>query len=487
VNDLCLRNAIDLAGLVRRREVSAREVVSAHVARIEAFDPAINAIVTRTFDVALARAAAADEAMAHDRPLGLLHGLPVAHKDLVETAGVRTTYGSPLFAGFIPDRDALVVQRMAQAGAISLGKTNTPEFGLGSHTVNPVFGATRNPYHLGRSAGGSSGGAAAALAARLICLADGSDMGGSLRNPASFCNVVGLRPSPGRVPGWPLGDVTDQLSVSGPMARTVADTALLLAVLSGPDPRVPLALDQPPPAVTDPAQIPALLARDLRDITIAWSPDLGLPVEPEVREVLAPARQVLAELAGSVRDAAPDLSGADEVFRTVRAFRLVTFYRELLDQHPGQGGANLTWNVQRGLELTVADLSRATALRTALAERVSEFFADVDVLACPASQVAPFDVTLDWVHEINGQPQRTYLDWMASAYLISATGLPAASVPAGFTADGRPVGLQLVGRPRAEWDLLAVARAFEAATGHAAVVPASAPALTSARPADPPA
>ena len=189
--------------------------------------------------------------------------------------------------------------------------------------------------------------------------------------------------------------------------------------------------------MTDPAQIPALLTRDLRDIRIAWSPDLGLPVEPEVLEVLAPARQVLAELAGSVRDVAPDLSGADEVFRTVRAFRLATFYRELLEQHPGQVGANMTWNIQRGLELTVADLSRATALRTALAERVSEFFADVDVLACPVSQVAPFDVTLDWVHEINGQPQQTYLDWMASAYLISATGLPAASVPAGFTGDGR--------------------------------------------------
>ena len=478
MDDLCLRSAVDLAGLLRGREVSAREVISAHMDRIEAFDPAINAIVTRTFESALARAEAADEAMARDRPLGLLHGLPVAHKDLTETAGVRTTYGSPLFADYVPDRDALVVQRMAQAGAISLGKTNTPEFGLGSHTVNPVFGATRNPYHLGRSAGGSSGGAAAALAARLICLADGSDMGGSLRNPASFCNVVGLRPSPGRVPGWPLGDVTDQLGVAGPMARTVADTALLLAVLAGPDPRVPLALDQPPPVVTDPAQVAALLTRDLGGISIAWSPDLGLPVEPEVLDVLAPARQVLAGLAGSITDATPDLSGADELFRTFRAFRLATFYGELLDTHPDLVGANMTWNLQRGRELTVADLSRATMLRAALAERISEFFADVDVLACPVSQVAPFDVTLDWVHEINGQPQQTYLDWMASAYLISATGLPAASVPAGFTADGRPVGLQLVGRRRGDWGLLAVAHAFEAATGHAAVTPASAPPLS---------
>ena len=471
-----MRNAIDLAGMLRRREVSAREVISAHIERIEAFDPAINAVVTRTFDSALAAAWAADAAMARGEPPGLLHGLPVAHKDLFDTAGVRTTYGSPLFAGHVPDRDALVVARMAQAGAISLGKTNTPEFGAGSHTVNPVFGATRNPYHLGRSAGGSSGGAAAALAARLICLADGSDLGGSLRNPASFCNVVGLRPAPGRVPGWPLSDVADQLGVSGPMARTVADTALLLAVLAGPDPRVPLALDQPPPAVTDPAQIRALLGRDLRGIRVAWSPDLGLPVEPEVLEVLAPARQVLAGLTGAVTDAVPDLSGADEAFRTFRAFRFATFHGQLLHEHPDLVGTNVRWNIERGLDLTVADLSRATMLRAALAERVSEFFAGVDVLACPVSQVAPFDVTLDWVHEINGRPQQTYLDWMASAYLISMTGLPAISVPAGFTPGGLPVGLQLVGKRRGEWDLLAVAHAFEAATGHAAITPDAAPA-----------
>ena len=477
MSDLCMRSAIELAEMLRRRDVSAREVISAHIGRIETFDPAINAVVTRTFDSALAQAAAADEAMAHGEPPGLLHGLPVAHKDLADTAGVRTTYGSPLFAAHVPDRDALVVQRMAQAGAISLGKTNTPEFGAGSHTVNPVFGATRNPYHLGRSAGGSSGGAAAALAARLICLADGSDLGGSLRNPASFCNVVGLRPSAGRVPGWPLSDITDQLSVSGPMARTVADTGLLLAVLAGPDPRVPLALDQPPPALAGPAEVLSLVTRDLRGLRIAWSPDLGLPVEPEVLKVLAPARQVLAGLAGAVTDATPDLSGADEAFRTFRAFMFATFHHELLRADPDLVGANVTWNIQRGLELTVADLSRATMLRAALAERISDFFTEVDVLACPVSQVAPFDVTQDWVHEINGRPQRTYLDWMASAYLISVTGLPAISVPAGFTADGLPVGLQLVGRRRSDWDLLAVARAFEAATGHAAITPGSAPPL----------
>jgi amidase len=472
-----MQSAVDIAGVLRRREMSAREVVSAHIARIEAFNPAINAIVTRTFEAALSRAADADEAMARGRIPGLLHGLPVAHKDLADTAGVRTSYGSPVFATNVPEHDALVVRRMAQAGAISLGKTNVPEFGAGSHTVNPVFGATRNPYRYDRSAGGSSGGAAAALAARLIALADGSDLGGSLRNPASFCNVVGLRPSPGRVPGWPFSDVADMFSVSGPMGRTVADAALLLAVLAGPDPRVPLALDEPPPAVSDPAQIRALLERDLAGTRVAWSPGLGLPVEPDVLAVLAPARQVLVELGCQVTDAMPDLAGADEVFRTFRAFAFATFRADLLTERPDLVGPNVTWNVQRGLELTTADLSRATVLRADLAERVSAFFADFDVLACPVSQVAPFDVTLDWVHEINGQPLHTYLDWMASCYLISATGLPSISVPAGFTAAGLPVGLQLAGGRRADWDLLAVAHAFESATGCAARVPESTPSL----------
>ena len=472
MTDLCAFDAVTLAGMLRRREVSAREVAAAHIGRIEAVDGSVNAVVTRCFDRALTRAAEADDALARGEVLGLLHGLPVAHKDLAETAGVRTTYGSPVFAGYVPDFDALQVERMSRAGAISLGKTNTPEFGAGSHTVNPVFGATRNPYDPSRSAGGSSGGAAAALAARMICLADGGDLGGSLRNPASFCNVVGLRPAPGRVPTWPLSDVADTFAVHGPMGRTVADVALLLAVLSGPDPRVPLALDAPVPVLTEPAGVAGLLARDLRGLKVAWSADLGLPVEPAVRAVLAPARQVLVELGCEVTDAAPDLSGADEAFRTWRAFRFATGFGPLLPEHRDQLGPNVTWNTERGLELTVTELSRATVLRAELAQRVAGFFDRFEVLACPVSQVVPFDVTLDWVHEIDGVPQHTYLDWMASCYLISATGLPAISVPAGFTPDGLPVGLQLVGRWRAEWPLLGVAHAFETATGYARVAPA---------------
>ncbi|HET9896799.1 MAG TPA: amidase [Streptosporangiaceae bacterium] len=470
-SDLCASDAITLAGLLRTRQVSAREVISAHIERVLAVDPTVNAIVTRTFDQALAKAAAADDALATGRVIGLLHGLPVAHKDLAETKGVRTTYGSKLFADHVPERDALVVSRMSAAGGISLGKTNTPEFGAGSHTVNEVFGATRNPYNLGRSAGGSSGGAAAALAARMICLADGSDLGGSLRNPASFCNVVGLRPSPGRVPTWPGSDVTDTLGVTGPMARTVADVALLLAVVAGPDPRVPLALDEAPPALTDPAVVCRLLTRDVTGLRVGWSDDLGLPVDPAVRAVLAQARQVLAELGCEIVELAPDLSGADEVFRTWRAFRFVTNYGPLLGAHGGQLGANVTWNTEQGLKLTLADLSRATVLRDRLAEKVSQYFERVDVLACPATQVPAFDVGLDWVHEIDGVPQQTYLDWMRSAYLISATGLPAMSVPAGFTPAGLPVGLQLVGRRRGDWELLGIGHAFEAATGYGQVLP----------------
>jgi amidase len=472
MTDLCGHDAVALSALLRGKQVSAREVVAAHVKRIDEVDPLVNAVVTRTFDRALEQAAAADEALAGGQNTGLLHGLPVAHKDLVQTAGVRTTFGSPAFADHVPDTDDLIVERMSGAGAISLGKTNTPEFGAGSHTVNRIFGATRNPYDTSRSAGGSSGGAAAALAARMVALADGSDLGGSLRNPANFCNVVGLRPSPGRVPAWPVSDVADWLSVEGPMARTVADVALFLAVLSGPDPRVPLALDAPPPALTDPAQVHDLLARDMRGVRVAWSPDLGgLPVDPAVRAALAPARQVLAGLGCEIVDATPDLTGADEGFRIWRALKYATAFGPLLAARPDDVGPNVAWNVQRGLELEAADLSRATQLLAGLAARISAFYEAIDVLACPVSQVPPFDVDLDWVHEIDGVPQHSYLDWMRSAYLISATGLPAISVPAGFTQQGWPVGLQLVGRRRGDWELLRVAYAFEQATGYGRTEP----------------
>lgn len=463
--DLCALDAVPLALRLRAGEVSAREVVAAHIARIEAVDGRVNAVVTRTFDQAMAQAAAADEAQARGARLGLLHGLPVAHKDLADTAGVRTTYGSPIFAANVPTVDALHVARIRAAGGIALGKTNTPEFGAGSQTFNPVFGATRNPYDLSRTPGGSSGGAAAALAAGEVALTDGSDMGGSLRNPASFCNVVGLRPSPGRVPEWPTADPWDPLSVVGPMGRTVADVALLLAAMSGPDRRVPLALDSVPP-VADPATLAGFLDRDLRDLRVGWSADLGgLPVDGRVREVLATARAAVEELGATVVTADPDLAGADEVFRTLRAQSFATGLGGLLARHREQLKETVVWNIEQGLALTSADLRRATELRARLVAAMARFFTEHDVLACPVSQVPPFDVDTEWVTEIDGVPMRTYIDWMASACRISAAGLPALSVPAGFTADGLPVGLQLVGPPRTDWELLRVAYAFEQATG----------------------
>ncbi|HSF27328.1 MAG TPA: amidase [Actinomycetes bacterium] len=477
---ICDLAAIEIAGRVRAREVSAREVVEAHIARVEAVDGVLNALVTRTFEQARAQAAAADDAAARGDALPLLHGLPVAHKDLAETRGVRTTYGSSIFAEHVPTFDALHVARMRAAGAISLGKTNTPEFGAGSQTFNRVFGATRNPYDPTKTPGGSSGGAAAALAVGEVALADGSDMGGSLRNPASFCNVVGLRPSPGRVPAWPSADGWSPLSVNGPMARTVADVALLLTAISGPDHRVPLALDGSvaPEPVHEPADVTRLLERDLRGLRVAWSVDLGgLPIDPAVRAALAPARAVLEGLGAEVVEAQPDLRGADQAFRAWRAFAYALSHQGLLERHRDELKDTVVWNIEAGLSMSMSELLDATRARNQVMTAMAEFFgprgADTgfDVLACPVSQVPPFDVDLEWVREIDGVPMTTYLDWMASACRISITGLPAMSVPAGFTDGGLPVGLQLVGRPRDDWGLLQIGHAFETATGHGAVRP----------------
>lgn len=390
----------------------------------------------------------------------------MAHKDTHDTAGIRTTYGSPLLADNVPERDELVIERLKAAGVITLGKTNVPEFAAGSHTVNPVFGATRNPYDLGKSAGGSSGGAAAALACGMQPLADGSDMGGSLRNPASFCNVVGFRPSPGRVPGLPDPPAGSTLAVQGPMARTVADAALLLSVLAGPDPRSPAAVAEPGSVFSGP------LDRDLRGLRVAWSPDLGgaVPVERAVRDVLEPAVRVFFDLGAIVGEDCPDLSGAEEVFRTLRAWRFGLELGPLL-AHRDRIRPDLVRNIEQGLGLTSADIAEAEALHTILLHRVREFFERYDILLLPVSQVPPFDVDLEYPREIAGDPMHTYLDWMRSAYLISATGCPALSVPGGFTTAWLPVGLQIVGPHRADRLVLEVGHAFEQATGFGTVRP----------------
>ncbi|MGW5737742.1 MULTISPECIES: amidase [Streptomyces] len=462
VPGLVHRTARELAAGIRAREFSAREVVQAHLDRIEQVNGAVNAVVTLVAERALDEAHTADEATAHGEPLGPLHGLPVAHKDTHDTRGIRTTYGTPLLADHVPERDELIVERIRAAGAITIGKTNVPEFAAGSHTVNPLFGATRNPYDLRRSAGGSSGGAAAALACGMHPLADGSDMGGSLRNPASFCNVVGLRPSPGRVPSWPDTAPWSTMAVQGPMARTVADAALLLSVVAGPDPRSPIALETPGSAFG------GSLDRDLTGLRIAWSPDLGgaVPVDREVREVLAPAVTAFAALGCVVEEACPDLSGADEVFRTFRAWQFHLSLGALLETAADRIKPSLVRNIRQGATLTGADLERATVRHGALFHRVREFFERYDALVLPTSQVPPFPVEREYPDEVEGVPTTDYLDWMRSAYLVSATGSPALSVPAGFTPGGLPVGVQIVGPHRGDLRVLQIGHAFERATRH---------------------
>lgn len=462
MSGICFRTARELLSALDRRELSSREIVQAHLDQIERVNPAVNAVVTLVAERALVEADRVDRALAAGQCPGPLRGLPVAHKDLHDTAGIRTTYGSPLWAEHVPERDDLVVERIRAAGGVTIGKTNTPEFGAGSHTFNPVFGATRNPYDPTRSAGGSSGGAAAGLACGMFPLADGSDTGGSLRNPASFDNVVGLRPSPGRVPNWPnqLGWTT--LNVKGPMARTVADAALLLSALAGPDPRAPISLETPGSAFDVP------LERDLRELRVAWSADLGarVPVEPEVADVVRRAAAVFADLGMEVEEACPDLEGADEVFLTLRAWMFASSYGPLVDAHPAQVKETIRWNVEQGRRLRGADLARAEVLHTALHERVVAFFRSHDVLLLPVSQVPPFPVDLEYPTEVAGVHLETYLDWMRSCTLISATGCPALSVPGGFTRGGLPVGVQLVTAPRRDLLALQVGHAFEEATRH---------------------
>jgi amidase len=460
--DLCFLPATELAALLRRREVSAREVTQAHLDQIERVNPQVNAVVTLVAERALDEARAADERLAAGADVGPLHGLPIAVKDTHETAGIRTTHGSPILADHVPERDELVVERVRGAGAIVLGKTNTPEFAAGSHTFNPLFGLTRNPYDLSRSAGGSSGGSAAALACGMTPLADGSDMGGSLRNPASFCNVVGLRPSPGRVPTWPSAAPWSTLSVQGPMARTVADAALLLSAQAGPDPRAPIAIDQPG------AGFAAGLDRDLTGLRVAWSPDLGgaVSVDAAVADTLAPQVGVFEQLGCTVEQDCPDFAGAEDVFRTLRAWLFDLSLGGHRGRWPELLKESIVWNVDVGRKLTGADMARAERLHAELFHRVREFFGRYDLLLLPVSQVVPFDASLEYPTTVAGQEQQTYLDWMRSAYFVTVTGCPALSVPAGFTADGLPVGLQVVGPHHGDLAVLQAGYAFEQATRH---------------------
>jgi amidase len=449
--DLCATSAVDLARMIRSRELSATELLEAVLARIEAVNPPVNAIVTLAPEPARAVAADLDARAARGSFAGPLHGLPIAIKDVAETAGIRTTFGSPIFASYIPDFDAPHVALLKQAGAVVIGKTNVPEFGAGSQTFNPVFGPTRNPYDARLTPGGSSGGAAAAVATGMIPFADGSDVASSIRNPAAFCGLVGLRTTPGLVPCDPF----DPLPVVGPIARTAEDAALLLAGMCELDPGLPLARPDRAGSFLD------LRPASLRGLRVAWTFDLGdLPVQPEVRSVLSTARDRLEQAGCEVADQAPDLSDADEVFQVLRAARMAGM-APLLRAHRDQIKATLAWNIEKGIALTGEQIAAARAGQTAIFSRVRSFLRDgrYEVLALPTVQVVPFDVQTEWVREINGVPMATYIDWMRSCSRITVSAHPAVSVPAGLTPAGLPVGLQLVAPYGADHRLLEIAAA----------------------------
>jgi amidase len=458
--EICFMTAKELTYVIQRKELSVREVMEAHLSQIERINPQVNAIVTLLPERALQGADEADRALSRGERVGLLHGLPIAHKDLILTRGIRTTFGSLAFKDFVPDQDALIVERLRSAGAITIGKTNTPEFGAGSQTFNSVFGVTRNPYDPTKTCGGSSGGAAVALACGMLPIADGSDMGGSLRNPANYCNVVGFRPSPGRVPVWPSSAGWFTLAVEGPMARTVEDAALMLRVIAGPDPRSPISLPESGEVFAAP------LERDFQGVRIAWSPDLGeLPVDPRVTHTIEAQLEVFDSLGATVEPGHPDFSDADEVFKVLRAWWFEMALGSLLERHRHQLKDTVVWNIEEGRRLTGIQIARAEIKRTALYHRVREFMETYEFLLLPVSQVPPFDLDMPYVEEINGVPMETYIDWMRSCYYISVLGLPAISVPCGFTPEGLPVGLQIVGRHLADLSVLQLAYAFEQATG----------------------
>ncbi|MGD9714163.1 MAG: amidase [Thermomicrobiales bacterium] len=460
-HEINFATARDLAAKIRERKISAREVLDAHLAQIDAINPTINAIVTLLPERAREIADAADAALARGDRVGQLHGLPIAHKDTNNTKGIRTTKGSPIYADNVPEANDPIIERLQAAGAIPMGKTNVPEFGAGSQTFNTVFGTTLNPYDLRMTPGGSSGGAAAALATGMHPIADGSDLGGSLRNPGGYCNVVGFRPSPGRVPSYGGGNDWFDMTTTGPLARTVGDVALIMSAVAGPTNRSPISIDDPAARFTAP------LERDFRGTRIAWSSHLGgLPVDPRTTAVLEAQRGIFTDLGADLIEAEPDLTGADDVFHILRAWTFANSYGDFLNSHRDHLKSTVIWNIEQGLALSAADIGQAYELRSALYQRVQDFFAEFDFLLAPVSQVPPFPADTEFPTEIDGVPMSTYIEWMRTCSRITVTAHPAISVPAGFTPEGLPVGLQIVGRARDDFGVLQLANAFEQATNY---------------------
>jgi amidase len=466
--DLCFTPATELLRLYRARKISPLEVMQAVLARIDAVNPELNAYVTVAREATLREARRATAALKRRAALPPLHGVPVSIKDLTPTKGIRTTWGSKIFEHHVPEEDALIVQRLKAAGAIVVGKTNTPEFGAGGNTFNAVFGATRNPWNPALTCGGSSGGAAVALATGMGPIAQGSDLGGSLRIPAAFCGVVGFRTTPGLVPKYPTELAWDTLSVTGPMARTVADAALMLSVVAGPDDRSPISY-----AVDTRQFLRAVKSPSVKGWRIAWTPDLNglIPVDHEVARVAEGATRVFRSLGAAVKADCCDFSEVNDIVLATRGLSFVANYSRYLPEWESQMQKGLVWNIKQGLSLTPEQIARGELLRTRLWHRVRVFMERYDLLVLPTVAVPPFPVEQPYPTEINGTPLTTYTQWFFLTYGITVTGLPAISIPCGFTRSGLPVGLQIVGRRRQEAAVLRAAAAFEAAAPWADRIP----------------
>jgi len=452
--DLIAMDACALVERLRDGSLTPHDLLDAFEARIKAVDDKVNALPTLCFERARAHADRLMRRPAAQR--GCLAGLPIPIKDLTDVEGVRTTYGSPIFADNVPKKSNILVETLEANGGIVYAKSNTPEFGAGAQTFNEVFGATRNPWNTSRSAAGSSGGAAVALATGMACVAHGSDMGGSLRNPASFCGVVGLRPSLGRVAKTPGSQIDGTLSVEGPMARNVEDLALLLDAMTGENPADPLSLATPPTSFLDAAR------SGWRPLKIAYSADLGItPVDPEVAAITKAAAARLADADAAVEEAHPDLSEAHECFQVLRALGFAIGRGKLLREHRDLLKPEVIWNIEKGLRLSIDEIARAEAQRVVLTQRMLAFFAQYDLLLCPATITAAFPIEQRYLEACAGKIFDSYIDWLAIAYAITLACCPALSLPCGFTGEDLPVGLQIVAPPRAEARLLAGAKLLE--------------------------
>lgn len=454
--------------LLLKGEVSPTEMVRASLDRILMTDGKLNALPTVCADRALAHAKRIEsEHGSTGRSRAWLGGIPMAVKDLNDVAGVRTTYGSPLFSNHIPGRSDIMVETLENNGAIVVAKSNTPEFGHGANTFNEVFGVTRNPWNTDKTCGGSSGGSAVAVASGQTWLATGSDLGCSLRTPASFCGVVGLRPSPGRVARAPSRLPFDTLWVQGPMARTVEDAALMLDAMGGHHPEDPISLAAPERSFSEALSAPRPPRR------VAYAPTLGgiVPVESEVAEICAAAVSRFSDVGAIVEEACPDLGDAREIFHVLRANQFVGDLTEIIEANPTRVRKEVVWNLEQGKQRTAGQIAIAERARGALYARAAAFFDTYDLLISPATIVAPFDAAIRAVEQVEGHRFDNYFDWYTISYAITLTSLPALSLPCGFTRAGLPVGLQMVGRPRGEAELLAFAKVFEDVMGIAATLP----------------